>query len=668
MLTEGYFFEGMRLQHYYNFFLLLLTLYVGSCDVKSNSQSVNNTDSEKVKNPPEWLKLNVDEALPDGNLVTWVPTGKFGTSSLIKVPRYPRSYSSEELDENPVFRDFGITPLSIQDTLKLSGVRNEQISAQLAIASRKNVSKIKVKVNDMMSVDGGILWEKNCKVRVVEYLPVARARSEYVWSPMMEEIIGEEITGNMNPNVVADALVQKNLEFLESYTAQPFWFTFWIPKNTKPGIYKGTVFVETAEFGETKYPLQIVVRNQVLPDADAYNFHLELWTNPSAIAEYYGVDYWSESHWSLIEAYLKDYASRGGKTITTTIIHEPWHKPWLNNSTRSQTAFGYKSMVTWIREKGRGWRFDFSIFDRYVTQSREIGIKGSINAYSLTPFLTKQKILFWDEQTASQKELHLEVEDPEYAQIWKAFLTSFKNHLKEKGWYGETYLGFDEKPEEVLERVVSIIEDSAPELLERIVVAGHTEASDYANNLSVSYMFFPGQPLEGQGKVPVDHAIKLRQKADKITTFYLCAEPAHPNTLTFSPAIESRFIPWLALKHGTDGYLRWAYNNWTPDPFKTPVFLHTQGDDYYVYPGKNGPISSIRWELLREGIEDYELFRIIENSGATSLENLQKAIELATRNQDGRYKVSEDMIEAREILLNKQLTPKSILLSMNKKE
>ena len=36
------------------------------------------------------------------------------------------------------------------------------------------------------------------------------------------------------------------------------------------------------------------------------------------------------------------------------------------------------------------------------------------------------------------------------------------------------------------------------------------------------------------------------------------------------------------------------------------------GDGFLVYPGPNGPVNSIRWEVIRDGIEDYDylvLFR-----------------------------------------------------------
>lgn len=31
---------------------------------------------------------------------------------------------------------------------------------------------------------------------------------------------------------------------------------------------------------------------------------------------------------------------------------------------------------------------------------------------------------------------------------------------------------------------------------------------------------------------------------------------------------------------------------------------------FFVYPGKNGPLDSMRWELLRQGIQDYEALNL----------------------------------------------------------
>ena len=45
----------------------------------------------------------------------------------------------------------------------------------------------------------------------------------------------------------------------------------------------------------------------------------------------------------------------------------------------------------------------------------------------------------------------------------------------------------------------------------------------------------------------------------------------------------------------------------------TDLWIHTNGDGQILYPGKDmKPIPSIRLEIIRDGIEDYEYFVILE--------------------------------------------------------
>ena len=41
----------------------------------------------------------------------------------------------------------------------------------------------------------------------------------------------------------------------------------------------------------------------------------------------------------------------------------------------------------------------------------------------------------------------------------------------------------------------------------------------------------------------------------------------------------------------------------------TPV----NGDGFLVYPGPEGPVNSIRWEVIRDGIEDYDYLVLFMN-------------------------------------------------------
>jgi len=46
------------------------------------------------------------------------------------------------------------------------------------------------------------------------------------------------------------------------------------------------------------------------------------------------------------------------------------------------------------------------------------------------------------------------------------------------------------------------------------------------------------------------------------------------------------------------------------------------GDTHIVYPGKDGPLSSIRFESHRMGIEDYDLLQILKNENSKKYNKL----------------------------------------------
>ncbi len=78
-------------------------------------------------------------------------------------------------------------------------------------------------------------------------------------------------------------------------------------------------------------------------------------------------------------------------------------------------------------------------------------------------------------------------------------------------------------------------------------------------------------------------------------------------------AIEHRIFFWQTWALGLRGVHYWGINYSAPgqDPREdsldiTPV----NGDGLLVYPGPDGPVNSIRWETIRDGIEDYDYLTI----------------------------------------------------------
>jgi len=74
-------------------------------------------------------------------------------------------------------------------------------------------------------------------------------------------------------------------------------------------------------------------------------------------------------------------------------------------------------------------------------------------------------------------------------------------------------------------------------------------------------------------------------------------------------AVEHRILFWQTWALGVRGMHYWSVNYSPPgdDPWKT-VLDHTpvNGDGLLLYPGTDGPVNSIRWEIIRDGIEDYD--------------------------------------------------------------
>lgn len=77
---------------------------------------------------------------------------------------------------------------------------------------------------------------------------------------------------------------------------------------------------------------------------------------------------------------------------------------------------------------------------------------------------------------------------------------------------------------------------------------------------------------------------------------------------------------FLFYRMGAKGFLHWGYNYWYKestgiliDPYHEAAMGAwpgiPYGDPFVVYPGPDGPIDSIRWEVFAESLQDYALLQ-----------------------------------------------------------
>lgn len=110
-----------------------------------------------------------------------------------------------------------------------------------------------------------------------------------------------------------------------------------------------------------------------------------------------------------------------------------------------------------------------------------------------------------------------------------------------------------------------------------------------------------------------------RQTGDRLWV-YTCCVPGGPwiNRLLDQELLRPVLLGWGLARFDLHGYLHWGLNVYHEShsglPFeqstiKAGKITFPAGDTHVVYPGPNGPWSSLRFEAHREGFEDAELLR-----------------------------------------------------------
>ena len=103
----------------------------------------------------------------------------------------------------------------------------------------------------------------------------------------------------------------------------------------------------------------------------------------------------------------------------------------------------------------------------------------------------------------------------------------------------------------------------------------------------------------------------LDAKVEHLWCYYCCGQTQGvSNRFLDFPSARNRILGWQLFKFGFVGFLQWGYNHWYRGVTDQLIDPYTDthagrplppGDGFVVYPGKDGPIDSLRWEVFREG-------------------------------------------------------------------
>jgi hypothetical protein len=228
---------------------------------------------------------------------------------------------------------------------------------------------------------------------------------------------------------------------------------------------------------------------------------------------------------------------------------------------------------------------------------------------------------------------------PEYDTAFTNFCRGYETHLRAKGWLDRAFVYWFDEP--------------APRDY-AFVMNGFEKLKKAAPGLTRMLTEQVEEPLIGGPDVwcPVthhyDHAkATARRKQGETFWWYVCTGPKAPYCTLFidHPATELRVWLWQTWKRKITGVLVWQTNYWTSsaaypeglqnpyaDPmgwmsgYSTPAGTRKpwgNGDGRFLYPPVaaaagaqdgpvlEGPVDSIRWEMLRDGVEDYEYLAVL---------------------------------------------------------
>lgn len=122
--------------------------------------------------------------------------------------------------------------------------------------------------------------------------------------------------------------------------------------------------------------------------------------------------------------------------------------------------------------------------------------------------------------------------------------------------------------------------------------------------------------------LPFPERMKAYQNAGSRVWWYVCNYPQPPyfNVFTNDIGLNSRALFWQQYRYGVTGFLYWSSTCWLhmEDPWEdTDTFGdNIHGDGILFYPGEkiriHGPVTSLRLKIIRDGIEDFDLFTLAE--------------------------------------------------------
>jgi len=462
-----------------------------------------------------------------------------------------------------VFRD--AKPAETSGTVVMRAARNEYEPGQFAIRSSVPLEQVRVELSPLRHSEGkATIGEESITWNFVGFIPLKKNTRG-----------SEAIRIGTAPCEVPDPLLAERTMNLPAEVTQPVWFTVYVPRDAVSGTYRGQAAVVAGE-SRAVVPIELTVEPFTLPDQR----HLLVtnWFNLDNIAKAHKAEIWSEAFWTVLQRYARNMAAH-----RQNVVLVPWTLIQVTQAADGKLACDY----------GR--------FDRFVELFQRAGVSDRIEighvAHAKKGWGTEvvlREISVADPQTGKRRTLPAD-------EGLRPLLADLERHLDQRGWLAKAMIHVSDEP--ILGSLASWL--SAAEFVHQ--AAPRLRRIEAIETIDCSGALEIWVPQLG-------HFDRWRQayearRGDGEFWYYICCNPygsVYPNRFLDFPLSQVRVLHWINFGERLAGYLHWGLNFWGAEPFGVPSDRLPPGDTHVLYPGREGPLSSIRWEIQRESIEDFE--------------------------------------------------------------
>ncbi len=485
-------------------------------------------------------------------------------------------------------RVYPSTPAAETSAIDLLAARNERVSFQ-ACARNLGTAPLTVRLS-VTGADG-----LNVLVRRVGYVPVAHHNTD---TPL-DHLEG---VGHI-PGLVPDPLFPEAATVLGPLESQSFWVTVIVPPDAAPGVRELQVRFEPQE-GEAL--AQLVARLDVRPLVvqARQGFPVTHWFYADALCDWYEVEPFDDKFWTIVEPYMADLVVHGNTcqyvplfTPPTDGVKRPTQLLKISEPSRNEYWFDFSDVRRWTRlaQKNGARYFEWTHF---FTQW---GAQKAIRIYRNN---RKADSLLWPADTGAMSIT--------YRNFLVQFLPAFHTFLQLEGLMDKSFFHVSDEPGaehlQSYRAARGMLKDIAPWM----------KVADAVSDVSF------GKEGTTDFPIPITSSAQDYAAAGIPAWVYFCCGPRgkYVNRLMDTPLAKIRMSGWLFYRLRAQGFLQWGYNYWYRsqtqqliDPYNEQAGLAwpgwAYGDPFVVYPGENGPLDSIRWEIFAESLQDYALLQTL---------------------------------------------------------